>query len=322
MATSQGGAPEASSSASSLAEDVSQHPSSPGSVTDLLDPLRTNAEALRLRAKELAELEAAAIEQAENATKAAKAARSTIVRKRLLASEEEHRKLAEEATAQRMKADLLATKAEDELAEAELKAKEAAAAAEAKAAKEAAEAAALAEAAAAKDREDAQKVASAESAAKQSPQHVPTEADERSNSPQAARVKKGGFHSSHVSCTERANKKQIYLVMLSKTAGLALPAAASKPKALPPPIEGARILAPTASSKVKATSVLAAVAETPFRRGSSNGSTKKRKRKRKKKKEKEKKQGKVERGNTTASSSPQQQQRIGRSSYGRVKVRV
>ena len=142
-----------------MAEDVSQHPSSPGSVTDLLDPLRTNAEALRLRAKELAELEAAAIEQAENATKAAKAARSTIVRKRLLASEEEHRKLAEEATAQRMKADLLATKAQDELAEAELKAKEAAAAAEAKAAKEAAEAAALAEAAAVKDREDAQKVA-------------------------------------------------------------------------------------------------------------------------------------------------------------------
>ena len=131
MATSQGGAPGASSSASSLAEDVSQHPSSPGSVTDLLDPFRTNAEALRLRAREMAELEAAAIEQAENATKAAKAARSTIVRKRLLASEEEYRKLAEEATAQRTKADLLATKAEDELAEAELKAKEAAAAAEA-----------------------------------------------------------------------------------------------------------------------------------------------------------------------------------------------
>ena len=73
MATSQGGAPGASSSASSLAEDVSQHPSSPGSVTDLLDPHSTNAEAIRLREKELAELEAAAIKQAENATKAAKA---------------------------------------------------------------------------------------------------------------------------------------------------------------------------------------------------------------------------------------------------------
>ena len=269
-------------------------------AVQVLDPsagLTLLAEQLRAKCIELEVLEVAAIKQSEDTKAAIKAARSTIVRKRLIASEDDHCKLAEEAIAARQKADELATEAEKDAAEARVRAAEVEearlAAEKIRAAEDMAAAAAAAEDGANQrwarlSREDgANRLAPPEGEAAMYPKY-------------AAKVRKGGFHSSHVSLTEREQKKKVYLVMLSKTVGGAL-APALKPKTTSPQLEGAaaRLFAPTASSTFKATPAPSVLADS---------SAKKARKKKARKKKKKKKKAKQDRASPAARVLGHQQQ--------------
>ena len=280
-------------------------------VLDPLNPLTLLAEQLRAKCSELEALEVAAVERAEKTKAAVKGARSTIVRQRLIASEEEHRKLADDAIAARQEADQLATEAEKDAAEARVRVAQEEevrlAAEKARASEDAAAAAAAAEAAAA---QRLARLSREEGASRPAP---PTEGEAALYPKYAARVQKSGFHSSHVSLTEREQKKKVYLVMLSKTVGGAL-APALKSRATSPLLEGtgARLLAPTASSTFKANLA------PPILSGSS---AKKNRKKAKKKKKKKKRKADQDRESPAARVSGHRQQTGAPNSQGQAQRR-
>ena len=268
---------------------------------------------LRARAGELAEAEAAALERVVKTSAAAKAARSQVVRKRLMETEKEHKRLAAEATAAREKAVAEATAAEEAIAaeaarvkaeeEARIAAEEAAAKAEAqRAAAEAVDLAAAESSSASKPNAPAD-VSDPHHGALQHHHH----GSDAGSSP-AAEQRSSAFFSSNVSQTYREKKKKIYLAVLANYQGTAAAAGngASPLKAKAVKEGGARrkggavegrLLAGTASSKCKVNPVPAAVAESPFPR-------KKKKKKKKKRKGKEAESEAAARQRQTSHSKP------------------
>ena len=263
---------------------------------------------------------AEATARAEKAAGAAAAQTQTIIRKRLLQVEAKFRAAVKAALAEQKRVDAIVVDCERSLAEATEAASEAEGNAdaaesrleamqEALAAREyAATAAKRAAQAEADRREAARDEMRRETEATRNPgkygakpadasdaEGLPGDAEEtdgQMHERQAAASRRGQFYSSHVSATERGNKKKTYLAMASSVAPqtTSMPprrSASASAGVVADTNVDSRIMAPTTSSKTKGSSAMAVEPVSPFPRSApkhSAGNGKKGKKGKKKKK--------------------------------------